>query len=152
MNSSGTSLRNILTKTKTNPPPHLTPNAIYETPCNNCPAFYDGQTYRPVHKRIGEHEACFRTNNATDELTGNIKSAPAHHGLTTGHTIGWNRTQLLTSTRTRSQLDLTEHAAIQIRKPAINRVDRAPKCHQLWNPLLPKIAATFKPSSAGISL
>ena len=151
-NSSGTSLRNILTKTKTTPPPHLTPNAIYEVPCNDCPAFYTGQTYRPVHKRIKEHEACFRNNTAVEDLTGNIKSAPAHHALTTGHNIAWNRTTVLTSTRTRSQLDLTEHAAIQTRKPPINRVDRAPKCTHLWNPILPKIASTFHPSTAGISL
>ena len=42
--STGTTLRNILTKTKTSPPPHLTPNAIYETPCKDCNGFYDGQT------------------------------------------------------------------------------------------------------------
>ena len=32
--SSGTTLRDLLTKTKTTPPPHLTPNVIYEISCN----------------------------------------------------------------------------------------------------------------------
>ena len=82
-NCAGTTLRNILTKTKTTPPPQLTPNVIYEIPCNDCPAFYDGQTYRPVYKRLAEHEACYRNNTATDDLTGNIKSAPAQHARTT---------------------------------------------------------------------
>ena len=42
--SSGVTLRNILSKTKTTPPSHITPNAIYETPCDGCNGFYDGQT------------------------------------------------------------------------------------------------------------
>jgi hypothetical protein len=149
--SSGTTLQNILTKTKTSPPPHLTPNAIYETPCKDCNGFYDGQTYRPVTKRMEEHERCYRLNNAIDEDTGNIKSALAHHASTSGHIIDWNETRILTSTRTRAHLDLTEHAAIQVRKPTINRVDRAPRCSQLWNPILPKIAASFKPRPAGMN-
>jgi hypothetical protein len=149
--STGTTLQNILTKTKTSPPPHLTPNAIYETPCKDCNGFYDGQTYRPVTKRMEEHERCYRLNNAIDEDTGNIKSALAHHASTSGHIIDWNETRILTSTRTRAHLDLTEHAAIQVRKPTINRVDRAPRCSQLWNPILPKIAASFKPRPAGMN-
>ena len=36
--SSGTTLRDLLTKTKTTPPPHLTPNVIYEISCNDCTA------------------------------------------------------------------------------------------------------------------
>ena len=99
-----------------------------------------------------EHERSDRLNNITDELTGHIKSALAHHANTTGHNIAYNRTQILTSTRTRGQLDLTEHAAIQIRKPGINRVDRAPKCSQLWDPVLPKIAASFRPRPAGLDI
>ena len=149
--SSGVTLRNILSKTKTTPPSHITPNAIYETPCDGCNAFYDGQTYRPLIKRMEEHERNDRLNNATDEFTGQIKSALAHHANTTGHKIGYNRTQILASTRTRGQLDLTEQAAIHIRKPAINRADRVPKCHTLWNPILPKIAASFRPIPAGLN-
>ena len=149
--STGTTLQNLLTKTKTTPPPHLTPNSIYETPCTGCSGFYDGQTYRPITKRMEEHERSYRLNNTADELTGQIKSALGHHGRTTGHTIAWNDTQILTSTRLRAQLDLTEHAAIQVRRPAINRIDRVPKCHQLWDPVLPKIAASFKPRQAGIN-
>ena len=38
--SSGTTLRDLLTKTKTTPPPHLTPNVIYEISCNDCTATY----------------------------------------------------------------------------------------------------------------
>ena len=34
--SSGTTLRDLLTKTKTTPPPNLTPNIIYEIACNDC--------------------------------------------------------------------------------------------------------------------
>ena len=150
-NSSPASLRNILTKTKTKPPGHLTPNVIYEIPCNDCTAKYDGQTKRPIIKRITEHERCYRLENATDESTGNIKSAPALHALITGHTIGWNNTTILTTTKNCEQLDLTEHAAIQIRRPTLNRTDKAPNVHSLWTPLLRKIAKSFKPRPSDIT-
>ena len=42
--SSGTTVRDLLTKTKTTPPPHLTPKVIYEISCNDCTATYNGQT------------------------------------------------------------------------------------------------------------
>ena len=151
--SSGTNLRDLLTKTKTTPPPHLTPNVIYEISCNDCPASYDGQTYRPIHKRIYEHESDYRRNTIPDgpaDLETN-KSAAAHHSRTTGHAIGWNDTTILTQTRSRSQLDLTEHAAIQTRKPSLNRTDGAPLCNKLWDPILPKIANSFKPRPTGIT-
>ena len=107
-------------------------------------------TARPVIKRIKEHEACYITNNISDDLTGRIESAPAHHARTTGHTIDCNSTTILTSTRTRSQFDLTEHAAIQMRKPRMNRHDKAPACNFLWNPILPKIVASIRPKPAGL--
>ena len=50
--SSGTTLRDLLTKTKTTPPPHLTPNVIYEISCNDCTATYNGQTNRPLIKTL----------------------------------------------------------------------------------------------------
>ena len=149
--SASTTLRNLLTKTKTTPPPHLTPNTIYEISCLDCPATYNGQTYRPLTDRMKEHERCYRLNNAYDELTDRIKSAPAHHSLTNGHDIAWDDIHILKSLNSRAHLDLTEHAAIQTRNPTMNRTDRAPKCSSLWNPILPKIAATFKPTHSGIT-
>ena len=149
--SSATTLRNLLTKTKTTPPTQLTPNTIYEISCSQCPSKYTGQTYRPLIQRMKEHERCYRLNNAFDETTDRIKSAPAHHALTTGHTISWNNIEVLKSLTTRSQLDLTEHAAIQIRQPSMNRTDRAPKCSSLWDPILPKIASSLKTRPSGIS-
>ena len=131
--SSATSLRDLLTKTKTSPPPHLTPYVIYEISCKDCPATYDGQTYRPVHKRIAEHERDNRLQHIPEGPIETNKSATAHHSRTTCHTI-------LTATRSKSQLDLTEHAAIQTRQPSLNKTDCAPLCNKLCDPLLPKIA------------
>ena len=62
-----------------------------------------------------EHERCYRLNNAFNETTDRTKSAPAHHVLTTGQTISWKKIEVLKSLTTLSQLDLTEHAAIQIK-------------------------------------
>ena len=59
--SPGTSLRDLLTKTKTTPPPHLTPNVVYEISFNDCTATYNGQTNRPLlMKRIKENESHLR--------------------------------------------------------------------------------------------
>ena len=149
--SSSTSLRNLLTQTKTSPPSHLTPNTIYEISCQDCTATYDGQTYRPIIDRMKEHERCFRLSSAIDTSTGNIKSAPAHHAVTTGHNIDWNNISILKSLPSRSYLDLTEHAAITSRRPAMNRTDAAPKCSSLWNPILPKIAANLNPKPSEVS-
>ena len=72
----------VKVKTKTTPPPHLTPNVIYEISCNDCTATYNGQTNRPLIKRIKEHD--FSHN----------QSAPAHNSRTTGHKIAWDRTTI----------------------------------------------------------
>ena len=73
-------LRSILTQTKIPTPAKLQKNVVYKIPCNDCDAYYIGQTCRPLLKRIKEHEACHRLNNLVDSSTGNIKSAPAKHG------------------------------------------------------------------------
>ena len=80
-----------------------------------------------------------------------LESAPAHHSRTTGHKIAWDRTTILTTTRYKTQLDLTEHTAIKTRNPLLNRTDSAPTCSRLWDPIIPKIACTIKPRPAGIS-
>ena len=149
--SSSTTLRNLLVKTKTTPPPDLTPHTIYEISCLDCNSTYNGQTYRPLIHRMKEHERCYRLNNAYDETLDRIKSAPAHHSLTTGHRIAWNDINILKALPSRSHLDLTEHAAIHCRNPLMNRTDSAPKCSSLWNPILPKIAKSLKPKPSGIS-
>ncbi|KAL5266240.1 hypothetical protein ACHWQZ_G003605 [Mnemiopsis leidyi] len=119
--------------------------------CLDCTSTYNGQTYRPLIHRMKEHERCHRLNNAYDETLDKVKSAPAHHSLTTGHRIAWNDITILKSLPSKAHLDLTEQAAIHIRNPSMNRTDSAPKCSSLWNPILPKIAATLKPTPSGIT-
>ena len=41
--TSNRNLRNMITKTKTQPPPHTTRNIIYQIPCKDCNATYCGQ-------------------------------------------------------------------------------------------------------------
>ncbi|KAL5261853.1 hypothetical protein ACHWQZ_G007530 [Mnemiopsis leidyi] len=146
--STTVTLRNLLTKTKTTPPPDLTPHTIYEISCLDCTSTYNGQTYRPLIHRMKEHERCHRLNNAYeyDETPDKVKSAPVHHSLITGHRIAWNDINILKTLPSRSHLDLTEQAAIHITNPSMNRTDSALKCSSLWNPILPKIAATLKPT------
>ena len=49
------------------------------------------------------------------------QSAPAHHSRTTGHKTAWDRTTILTTTRYKTQLDLTEHTAIKTINPSLSR-------------------------------
>ena len=149
---SNTNLKSLLSHTKSTTPPCNVKNVIYKIPCGDCDQFYIGQTSRPLIKRIKENEACFRLNNYTDDSTGNIKSAPAKHGKENGHRINWKSTSIITSSDTKGQLNLLEHAAISILKPDMNIQHKGPSVNSCWNPLLPKIAATFKNISANIEI
>ena len=149
---SNTNLKLLLSHTKSTTPPCYVKNVIYKIPCGDCDQFYIGQTSRPLIKRIKEHEACFRLNNYTDDYTGNIKSAPAKHGKENGHRINWKSTSIITPSDTKGQLNLLEHAAISILKPDMNIQHKGPSVNSCWNPLLPKITATFKDISANIEI
>ena len=83
--SSGTTLRDLLTKTKTTPPSHLTPNVIYELFCNDCTATYNGQTNRPLIKRIKEHESHSNSTYTTQMIspTTNLLLPTTHGSLDT---------------------------------------------------------------------
>ena len=99
----------------------------------------------PLIKKIKKHKSHSRLHLHNPDDFFHNQSAPAHHSRTTGHNIAWERTTILTTTRYKTQLDLTEHAAIKIRNPSLNRTDSAPTCIKLWDPIIPKIACTIKP-------
>ena len=143
-------LRNMLTKTKTTPPPQSTSHCVYEIPCSDCPATYIGQTYRPLLKRMKEHDSKFRNRTATDD-NGQIVSGPAHHAIAERHTIDWNNVNILTTTNSRYQLDLLEHSAIRSRDCTMNRNTAAPNINPLWDPLLSKINSTYRPRPSNIT-
>ena len=84
---------------------------------------------------IDRHEPHSRLNLHNFDDYSRIQAAPAHHSRTTGHKIDWDRTTILTTTRCKTQLDLTEHIAIKTRDPSLNSTDSAPKCSKLWAPL-----------------
>ena len=126
--------------------------AIYKIPCGDCDAFYIGQTCRPLTKRIKEHEACHRLNNLVDSATGNIKSAPAKHGLDLGHTIAWSSTSIIASCQHRSLLDLLEHVAISTLEPSMNVQHKGPRVNACWHPLLDTIANSFVSKPANLDI
>ena len=151
--SSSTTLRDLLTKTKTTPP-HLTPSTKSSAWTADCPSTYDGQTYRPLIDRMKEREV--RTMLQTEQrlqrrdtlflLTEKVRScSPLPH---TGHRIARNNIYLLKSLPQRSHLNLTEHATIHVRNPDKNKTDSAPKCGSLWDPILTKITKSLKPTPA----
>ena len=149
---SSATLKSLLSHTKSTCPPSSLKNVIYKIPCADCQQFYIGQTSRPLIKRIKEHEACMRLDNHTESSTGNIKSAPAKHGRDNNHSIDWKATRILTTCDNKGQLKLLEHAAIKTLKPAMNIQHKGPSINSCWNPLLPKIVASFRDISADIEI
>ena len=77
--TSNRNLRNMLKKTKTQPPPHTTRNVIYQIPCKDCNATYCGQTRRPLHLRLSERQRF--TNNSKSFTSTDLQytSAVPHH-------------------------------------------------------------------------
>ena len=116
----------MLTKTKTQPSPHTTRNVIYQIPCKDRNATYCGQTRRPIHVRLSEHQRF--TNNSKSFTYTDLQyaSAVAHHTHTTGHTIDFKSTHILSSLTKSSQLDLIEYAPIKIICPSLNKLHSAP--------------------------
>ena len=116
--SSSNSLRNILTKTKTTPPSHLTPNTIYKISCQDCSSTYDGQTCRPLIERMKERKSSYRLNSAYDETLDRIMSAPARRSpliphYWTQHRLGQHQHLQIPSLGISSRS--TEQAAIHVR-------------------------------------
>ena len=106
--SSNRNLRNMLTKTKTQPPPHTTCNVIYQMPCKDFNATYCGQTRRPLYLRLSEHQRFTKNSKSFTSTDLQYTSAVAHHAHTTGHTIDFKSTHILSSLTKSSQLDLNE--------------------------------------------
>ena len=75
-------------------------------------------------------------------------SAVAHHAHTTGHTIDFKSTHILSSLTKSSQLDIIEHAAIKIISPSLNKLHSASNINNQWTDLLPTIKNSFRPRLA----
>jgi len=140
--SSSPTLGNILTKTKTPTPAHTTRNVIYSIPCKDCPATYIGQTYRPLIKRIKEHEAQYRLQPSI------VSSAPAKHALDNNHHMDYNSTEILSTTSKRQHLDCTERLAIDYHKPSLNG-NIGPDISPIWLGLTTSLH--FKPRPSDIT-
>ena len=153
--SSGTTLQDLLTKTKTTPPPHLTPNVIYEISCNDCTATYNGQTNRPLIKRIKEHESHSRLHLHNPDDFSHNQSAPAHHSRTTGHTIAWDRATILTTTIQDTRHNWTSQNKQSLKQETLHSTVQAVPLNAVNSgtpsAIIPKIACTIKPRPAGIS-
>ena len=119
-------------------PASKTSNVIYQIPCKDCSATYCGQTSRPLHKRIVEHERYTRPayGHSTDLQK---LLAIAQHAHASGHEIDFSSTILLAKLQNQQQLDLIEHAAITILEPSLNRNHAAPSINRQWNPILQTI-------------
>ena len=139
----------MLTKTKTQPPSsHHLPMSFIK---------YHVKTAMP-HAAV-KHVAHFTSDSQnTNDSPNNSKSftstdlqytsAVAHHAHTTGHTIDFKSTHILSSLTKSSQLDLIEHAAIIIICPSLNRLHSAPNINNQWTDLLPTIKNSFRPRLA----
>ena len=101
--TSNKNLRDLLTSTKSRQPALHTSNVIYQIPCKDCSATYCGQTSRPLHKRISEHERYTRPaySHATDLQQ---SSALAQHAHASGIKSTFHQPPYLPSSSTNSSL------------------------------------------------
>ena len=136
--TSNKNLRDLLSSTKSRQPASPTSNVIYQIPCKDCSATYCGQTSRPLHKHIAEHERYTRPaySHSTDLQQ---SSAIAQHAHASGHEIDFSSAVILAKLQHQQQLDLIEHAAITILEPSLNRNHAAPSINPQWHPILQTI-------------
>ena len=138
--------RDLLSSTKSRQPALHTSNVIYQIPCKDCSATYCGQTSRPLHKRISEHE-CYTRPAYSDATDLQQSSALAQHAHASGHQIDFSSAVILAKLQHQQQLDLVEHAAITILEPSLNRNHAAPSINPQWHPILQSISEQFHPIS-----
>ena len=118
--TSNNNLRDLLSSTKSRQPASQTSNVIYRIPCKDCSATSCGQTSRPLHKRIAEHERYTRPaySHSTD-LQQSL--AIAQHAHASDHEIDFSSAVILAKLQHQQQLDFIEHATITILEPSLNR-------------------------------
>ena len=80
-------------------------DAIYSIPCNDCDNEYIGQTKRQFGTRLKEHQKavflCKKENSALSE-----------HTCLTNHTIGWDNSKIITTSRKAVFLCKTGNSAL----------------------------------------
>ena len=77
--TSNKNLRDLLPSTKSRQPASQTSNVIYRIPCKDCSATYCGQTSRPLHKRIAEHERYTRPAYSHSLIFSSHRQSPNMH-------------------------------------------------------------------------
>ena len=144
--TSNKNLRDLHSSTKSRQPALQTSNVIYQIPCKDCSATYCGQTSRPLHKRITEHEHYTRPaySHATDLQQ---SSALAQDAQASGHQIDFSSAVILAKLQHQQHLDLVEHAAITVLEPSLNRNHAAPSINPQWHTILQSISEQFPPIS-----
>ena len=91
-------------------------DAIYSIPCNDCDNEYIGQTKLQFGTRLKEHQKgvsfCKRENSALSE-----------HTCLTNHTIGWDKSNIITTNRRYHQRLCLEAWHINSAHAPLNRDD-----------------------------
>ena len=91
-------------------------DAIYSIPCNDCDNEYIGQTKRQFGTRLKEHQKavflCKKENSALSE-----------HTCLTNHTIGWDKSKIITTNRRYHQRLCLEAWHINSAHALLNRED-----------------------------
>ena len=144
--TSNTNLRDLLSSTKSRQSALQASNVIYQIPCKDCSATYCGQTSRPLHKRISEHERYTRPvyGHATDLQQ---SSALAQNAHASGHQIDFSSAVIFAKVQHQQQLDLVEHVAITVLEPSLIRNHAVPSINPQWHPILQSISEQFHPIS-----
>ena len=99
---------------------------IYQIPCVDCDHVYIGETGRPFHVRLKEHQRAV--------TQGDRRNANAVHHMNTGHTIDWNNAKILRREERWKERKILE--SIHIKSNSTFNLDSGFPLDQIWTDLI----------------
>ena len=115
-------------------------NTVYSIPCGECPKRYVGQTTATLNKRNSQHKNwCQKKHKKTILKSTKKTDGMAYHHHSTGHTINFEETEIITEEKNYWKRIIIE--GIEIKNLGENRANRQVgfEIDDCWNPILYKL-------------
>ena len=121
-------LGSLLTHVKDPVPAQDHSDVVYLHKCLDCGAEYIGETGRCLKKRSEDHEQAFEKPNRQ-------ASAVEAHCLESEHKFDWHKAKILSHTKGKCHIRVTEALQIMLNYPSVNQ-DQGWQVSPAWAPLL----------------
>jgi hypothetical protein len=113
-------------------------NVVYQVPCSQCEVSYIGQTKKPIHVRMGQHDQkCKEKTNLRKLKTQKQENGLAVHHAETGHVFDFCGVKILAEEPSLWRRLIKE--GIEIRKGSnLANLKRGYDISEIWDPFLHK--------------